>query len=66
MSYMDAGTILHIGAISNSNRSHIATHHSIKPDGALVAHLHITHNRCVLTEIAVLAPLRCQTAIGFD
>ena len=63
---MDAGAILHVGTVANSNRSYIATYHSIEPDGALVAHLHVTYNRCVLTEVAVLAPLRGQTAIGFD
>ena len=60
---MDAGAILHIGTVANSNRSHIATYHGIEPDGALVAHLHVTYNRCILTEVAVLAPLGCQTAI---
>jgi hypothetical protein len=63
---MDAGAILHIGAVTNSDRCYVATDNGIEPDRAFVAHCHIAHNSGVFAEITVLAPLGCQTTIGFD
>ena len=64
--HMDARTVLDIRAIANRDGSHVASHHGIKPYRALVAHLHIADNGGVLTEIAVMTPLRGHTFITLD
>jgi hypothetical protein len=52
---MDAGVVLHIGAVSYLHKMDIATNHRIEPYGAVVAHFHIAYYHGTFTEIAVLA-----------
>ena len=51
-----AASVLHVGAVANGDRGHVATHHGVEPHRALVAQRHVAHQRGVLAEIAVLAP----------
>ena len=66
MSYMDAGTVLHIGAVADGDGCHVAAYDGIEPDTALVTHRDITDDGCILAEITVLAPFGCQTTITLD
>ena len=63
MGYMNTGAVLHIGAVTYRDGSHVAPNHGIKPNRTLVAHCHIAHYRGIFTEIAVLSPLRSQTSV---
>ena len=63
---MDAGAVLHVGAVAYGDGGHIASHHCIEPDRALVAQRHIAHQGGVLAKIAILAPAGRKSFVRFD
>ena len=62
---MDARVVLNVCAIAYLDEMYVASHDSIEPDGAVVAHLYVAHYHSTLAEVAVLAksgsrhPLEC-------
>ena len=54
--HVDAGAVLHIGAVADGAGCHVAAHHGVEPHRTLVAQCHNAYQRGVLAEVAVLAP----------
>ncbi len=63
---MDAGAVLHVGAVADGDGCHVAPDDGIEPHAALVAHGHIADDGSILAEIAVTAPLGTQTAVTLN
>lgn len=63
MGHMDTGAVLHIGAVADGDRCHVATYHRVEPHRTLVTHRHITDDSGVLTKIAVSPPFGSETAV---
>lgn len=66
VSYMYAGSVLNVGAVTDGDRGYITSHDGIEPDRAFVTQRDIAHDGCILAEIAVLTPLGAEAAITLD
>ena len=62
---MDARVVLNVRAIAYLDEMNVASHDSIEPDGAVVAHLYVAHYHSTLAKVAMFAksgsrhPLEC-------
>ena len=63
---VDAGAVLHVGAVADGDGCDVAAHDGVEPDGAVVAHRDVADDGCVLAEVAVFAPFGRKSFITFD
>ena len=56
---MQATVVLNVGTVSYFYEMYVAAHHSIEPNGAVIAHFHIANYHRAFAEITMLAKSRC-------
>jgi hypothetical protein len=55
ISTMDAGSILYIDPVADSDIVHIAPYHGIKPDAAIITSFHIANNGSIRSDESVFS-----------
>lgn len=61
---MNAGAVLNVDFIPHPDKIHIAPHHSIEPDAAIIAHNHIPHDGGIRRQEAIGSKLRMFALYG--
>ena len=56
---MQATVVLNVGTVSYFYEMYVAAHHSIEPNGAVIAHFHIANYHRAFAEVTMLAKSRC-------
>jgi hypothetical protein len=63
---MDDDPILDVHIVADTDVMHIATHHGVEPNAAVIAHFHFANNSSIFSYETVFAKFRGEAFYGID